>query len=51
MTEDERALLLMVAKWCLRLESGAATALELENHAGLKRLRELIERVEAPEAH
>jgi hypothetical protein len=46
MTENERALLLTVAHWALRLEGGVAADLGEEDHPSLRRLRELIAVVE-----
>jgi len=46
MTKDERNLLLTLAKWCLRLEGGAAEDMGMADHPNLRKLREMIERVE-----
>jgi len=51
MTDDERALLLTIAKWCLRLEGGAAESMGMGDDPNLRKLREMIERVERPESH
>jgi len=45
-TEDERTLLLTVARWCLGLEASAAEAMGEADHPKLKKLREMIDRVE-----
>jgi hypothetical protein len=49
MTTEERALLLVLAKWMLGIESMAedTDTAEPENHRKLDDLRELIARVEA----
>ena len=45
MTKDERALLLTLAKWCLRLEGGVAENMGMADDPNLKKLRDMIERV------
>jgi hypothetical protein len=50
MTKDEREQLLLLADWCVTLESVAAPEEEKRNHPGLKRLRELIATVEKEDA-
>jgi hypothetical protein len=50
MTKDERELLLILARWCLKLEGMAATEEQKRTHPGLGRLRELIEAVEKEDA-
>ena len=46
MSKEERELLLLVVRWCYRLESSAAPDEEKQSHPGLKRLRELIAAIE-----
>jgi hypothetical protein len=51
MTKDERELLLLLANWCVTLESVAIPTEEAKRtHPGLKRLRVLIEAVEREDA-
>ena len=47
-TDNERALLLVVARWMLKLESAAVVGLNIDvaAHPSLRRVRELIAAVE-----
>jgi hypothetical protein len=48
MTDDERELLLLVARWVLRLESGAAADMKVDvaTHPSFLHVRKLIAAVE-----
>lgn len=46
MTEKERALLLTLARWVLKLEAGAAADMGKADDPNLQQLRALIEAVE-----